>query len=136
MASGMEVGVGLAIGLESRAGRRCYGRCRSAPATGNQQGEKDQQKDEFRSHKISPDKDKGILPDINGKNPFPLRKRVLEMKNWAALYLLDGDLDGLGAGRFGLGQAQGQHAIIDICFGLASVQGDGQAQGAGEGPIG
>ena len=47
-------------------------------------------------------------------------------------YLFDGDLDGLGKGRFGLGKAQGQHAIGDLCFSFGSVQGDGQAQGSAE----
>jgi hypothetical protein len=46
--------------------------------------------------------------------------------------LFDGDLDGAGPGRFGLGQAQGQHTVGNAGFGFPSVECNRQAQGPAE----
>ena len=74
MASGM-VAVGLAVGLGVAVAGSDVGAVVGARATtaGSQQGQDDQQKDEFRSHRISPEKDASILPDIKASERLSRR---------------------------------------------------------------
>src|SRR3972149_2622010 len=51
---------------------------------------------------------------------------------WRVVSLAGLDLDGLGSGAFGLGDAQRQTAVLHHRLGMGSVEGIGEAKAAGE----